>query len=330
MTDCIESAGVPAFKDRKVRLILFGILQLALGALCVLLVCFMILGMFMAASLNRDATTPIAPMNISFMIPGMLVYLLAAAWFISMGIGSIMTRRWARALVLVSSWLWLIGGIGGFAGVLVFMPAMYDQMGKTGQMPPGAIAIMKYVMMAFMALFCVIIPGLLVLFYSGKNVKATCEFRDSRVRWTDKCPLPVLAVSFLFGMWAALMPLMAFGMYPVPLFGWALTGWPATAVSLITALLFGYVAWGTYKLNLKAWWGAILLIIAWILSAGITFSRIGLLGFYEKMNFSPEQMDLMREVVPKNGVAMAAICGLWSLVILGYLVYTRRYFTDPS
>jgi hypothetical protein len=180
------------FKDRKTGLVVFGILQIILGGLCALIVPFMVIGMIASAA-RGDSSAP--PINTSMMIPGILFYVLVAVWFIWMGIGSIKARRWARALILVSSWLWLICGICGLVFMLLLMPQMYDRMGQSGQMPPEMAAVMKYVMMGFMTVFYVIIPAVLVLFYGSKNVKATCEFRDSQVRWTDKCPLPVLAGS---------------------------------------------------------------------------------------------------------------------------------------
>ena len=117
------------FKDRKTGLIVFGILQIILGGLCTLIVPFMIIGMLASTVLDESSAPPI---NISMMLPGVLLYTLAATWFISMGIGSIKARRWARALVLVSSWLWLISGTVGLIFVLLLMPDMYDRMGQSG------------------------------------------------------------------------------------------------------------------------------------------------------------------------------------------------------
>jgi len=194
MTEHEQTVQSSNFKDRKAGLIVFGILQIIFGGFCALMVPLMILGMITSTALKDSSTTS---MNASMMIPGVLFYILLAVWFICMGIGSIRARRWARALLLVSSWIWLIGGISGLISVLVLMPDMYDQMAKSGQMPQEMARTMKYIMTVFMTVFYVVIPGVLVLFYRSKNVKATCEIRDPHVRWTDKCPLPVLAVSLI-------------------------------------------------------------------------------------------------------------------------------------
>ncbi len=92
------------------------------------------------------------------------------------------------------------------------------------------------------AVIYVIIPGALVLFYGSKHAKETCERRDPKVRWTDKCPLPVLAVSLMAGCWSACMPLTGFYGWSIPFFGLILSGMPGAGVMLVSVLLFGYVA----------------------------------------------------------------------------------------
>jgi hypothetical protein len=315
------------FKDRKTGLVVFGILQIIHGGFFALMVPLMIIGMIASAA-RGDSSAP--PINTSMMIPGILFYVLVAVWFIWMGIGSIKARRWARALILVSSWLWLICGTGGLIFMLLLMPQMYDRMGQSGQMPPGVAAVMKYVMMGFMTVFYVIIPVVLVLFYGSKNVKATCEFRDSQVRWTDKCPLPVLAASLLFGVWAvSMLSLGAYG-WTVPFFGFIATGIKGAAIALVGMLLYGYVARGLYKLSIKAWWCAVLLAILWPLSTVITFSRVSLLDFYQKMNFSQQQLDIIKQYGMPNTSIMALFFGLWVVGFLVYLLYTKKYFALPS
>ncbi|MGA1979905.1 MAG: hypothetical protein ABSG99_04995 [Sedimentisphaerales bacterium] len=327
MTENEEIMQSSDFKDRKTGLVVFGILQIILGGFCALAVLFMIMGMIASAALRNSSAPPI---NTRMMIPGILFYVLAAVWFIWMGIGSIKARRWARAIILVSSWLWLICGICGLIFVLLLMPRMYDRMGQSGQMPPGVAAVMKYVMMGFMTVFYVIIPAVLVLFYGGKNVKATCEFRDSQVRWTDKCPLPVLAASLLFGVWAVSMLFCGGHGWAVPFFGFIATGIKGAAIALVGMLLYGYVARGLYKLSTKAWWCAFLLTILWGLSTAITFSRVPLLDFYQKMNFPQQQLDIIKQCGMPNTSITALFFGLWVVGFLVYLLYTKKYFAPSS
>ncbi len=325
MTDYEATLESPGFKDRKTGLVVFGILSIILGGFCALMVPLMIFGMIASLALDNSAAAPMSP---TMMIPGILIYVLAAVWFIWMGIGSIKARRWARALVLVTSWLWLISGIGGLAFMLLLMPDMYNQMGESGQMPPGVARIMKYFMMGFMTVFYVIIPSALVLFYGSKNVKATCEFRDTKVRWTDKRPLPVLALSLMFGFWAVSIPFTVFYGCAIPFFGSILTGLSGAGVVLLVTLLTGYVAWGTYRLSINAWWCAVLVITGWASSAAITFSRVSIMDFYEKMNFPEQQLDTMKQFSISQDY-MVLFLMLWAAAFMGYLLYTRRYFVRP-
>jgi hypothetical protein len=326
MTDYEETLQSADFKDSKTGLIVFGILHIIFGGFCALMVPFMIFGMIASAFLGMSDPPS---MRTTMVIPGLLLYLLLAVWFICMGIGSIKARRWARALILVSSCLWLICGFSGLIFILLLMPDIYDRMGENEQIPPELARIMKYVMAAFMTVLYVLIPAVLVLFYGSKNVKATCRFRDPQIRWTDKCPLPVLALSLMFGFWAVSMPFTGLYGWAVPFFGFILTGIRGAAVVLVVMLLSGYIAWGTYKLSIKAWWAAVLLIIAWALSTGITFSRVSILDCYEKMNFPEQQFDIMKQLSISQDYLLL-FSGLWFVGFLGYLLYTRRYFVRPA
>jgi hypothetical protein len=321
-----EFEGTPqiaGFTDRKTRLLVFGILQILFGGLCALLIPLMIFSMVMSATMNKDAANPV---DGRMMIPGIGFYAAMAAWFIVMGIGSIRARRWARALVLVSSWLWLVCGVGGFVCIVLLMPAMYDQVGKDGKIPEAMIVGMKIGMLTFAAVFYIVIPGLLVLFYSGRDVKATCETRDPHVRWTDKCPLPVLGMSLMCTGWAfSLLYMGAYG-WVLPFFGTILSGLPGAVVIFALLLLFAYTAYGLYKLDIKAWWCALLINVGWLLSTVITFSRVGMQAFYEKMNIPAQQMEQMKQFTTLWEQGMYIPLVIWLVVVGVYLLYIRKYF----
>lgn len=310
------------FKDRKTWLIVFGILEIILGLFCALAS----VGMTISTLLMKTSAEPISAGTI---IPGILLYMILAAWFIWMGIGSIGARRWARALLLVSSWIGLIGGICGLIFLIIFIPGMSDQAAQSAQTPQGIPSVVRYVMFGFTAFFFVVIPGVLVLFYGSRNVKATCESRDPKVRWTDRCPLPVLAVSLIYGFWAFSLLCGACYGWVIPFFGTILSGISGAVVSLVYILLCVYVVWGAYKLNIKAWWCAVLVNVAWAVSAGITFSHGGLWSLYEKMNFSEQQLDAMKQMMPHNSTITLLFMVMF-IVFLGYIFYTKRYFVTSS
>lgn len=318
-----ETIQSSQFKDMRTGLVVFGIIQIILGGFCALSILFMIFGL-LVSTISRKSPSP--PMNAHLLTPGVLL----AIWFIWMGIGSIKARRWARALILVSSSLWLIYGICALIFVLLILSGMYDRIDRNTQMPQVAVIIAKFIMIGFMTVSYVVIPAVFVLFYKSKNVKATCEFRDPQIRWTDKCPLPVLAVSFIFAIWAASMLSMVFYRWgPFPFFGFILSGIPGDAVALVIVLLSAYVVWGTYRLSINAWWCSVLLIITHALSIAVTFSRVSISDFYEKMNFSQQRIDMIKQFGVLQTPTMAVLSGLWSIGLLAYLLYTRRYFVRP-
>jgi len=90
------------YKDRRTGLLLFGILWiligLAQGGMSLLLV-----GGTIAGSPGALPMRMAAPMA--------LMYLGIGTGFVLLGVGSMMPRRWARALILVLSWMWLITGV---------------------------------------------------------------------------------------------------------------------------------------------------------------------------------------------------------------------------
>ena len=111
-----QSADSPRFKDRSIGLIIFGALQIVMGCGCALLIPFMLLSLLVAP----PAAAPMnaAPMNMQMMLPAVGFYGLAAVVLVSLGVGSIRARRWARALTLVLAWMWLVMGVMGVHAVV--------------------------------------------------------------------------------------------------------------------------------------------------------------------------------------------------------------------
>jgi len=326
MAEDEEAIKSPQFKDRKGGLVFFGIIHLLLGGLCVLMTLVMILGVIVSTSVENATSSP---MEFWMMTPAILFYVLLAVWFIWMGVGSIKARRWARALVLISSWFWLISGVTGIIFMLVFMPDMYAKMGESGQVPQNVVSAMKIVMSSIMVVFLFVIPGVFVLFYGSKNVKATCEFRDSNIRWTDKCPLPVLGLTLLLSYSALFAFWGSFGCYKgIPFFGIIISGNLGTVMYLSISILLGFLARGVYHLKLKSFWGSVALFLLGGISTFVTSYNVNIFEFYKCMDISPQSMELMKTLDLPSNFHMALYSGLWFAVIVGYILYTKKYFTD--
>ena len=321
-------AAPPAvFKDRSTGLMVFGILLIILGAYLALMTPFMFFGQFMAGRVSG-----VEPMSPRLMLPAAGMYLCMAALFITLGIGSLRCRRWSRALVLIISWMWLIGGSAGLVGMCFMLPQMFS--GAMPGVPPGTPPlppVFRIIMIVFALgvglVAYVIIPGVLVFFYRQPDVKATCALRDPQPRWTDACPLPVLAISLMLGCGALMMPLMVLAYHSlVPCFGRYLTGAPALLLLLVTALAYAWGARACYKLNRAGWWIALVGFTLWLSSAVVTFARIGILPMYEAMEMPKQQLEMMRQMKFLDGPWLWIAMLLAWVPFIGYIIYTKKYF----
>lgn len=325
MTKYDEETKSPDFKDRKGGLVFFGIIHILLGGLSILMTLIMLLSMIVSANTEINATHPL---NLNMMIPAILFYVLVAVWFIWMGIGSIKAKRWARAIILISSWFWLISGVSTILFMYVIMPDMYANMGESGELPQTAVFVIKIIMNSFMAIFFFVIPGAFVLFYGGKNVKATCEFRDPKIRWTDKCPLPVLGLTLLLGLGALFSFGGGFYYKIIPFFGNIINGNLATVLLFGISILLGFLTWGVYRLKIKALWGSVILFSLGGISTFVTSYKVNIFEFYKHMGISPESLGHIQAVNFPSNLHMALYSGLWFAVIVGYTLYTKKYFAD--
>jgi hypothetical protein len=181
----------------------------------------------------------------------------------------------------------------------------------------------------FVSIFCalsfffVVLPLVWALFYSGRNVKATCEALDPRPRWTDRCPTPVLAASFWLAFGAlGMLGATAYGV--APFFGTMLFGFAARVFYLVAAAIWIYCAWALYRLDRRGWWiiGAALVLFA--LSSLMTFLRHDITEMYSSMGYSQEYIEKLRAFSSSRFVIWSTLA--WTIPSLGYLLYIRRFF----
>ena len=318
------------YKDRSTGLIIFGILTILLGCLAGLFVPLMLFGQMVSAKATG------APPPFLVILPGMFIYGILAVALVWLGIGSTMARRWARALLLIFSWSWLIMGLL----VLVFMAFLIPKMlanlsasGTTGHpaMPAAAIAGMMVVMVLIFGVLFIILPALWTFFYNSRHVKATCETRDPVTRWTDACPLPVLG----FCLWLAssvpmmlVLPIAGHGV--MPFFGMFLKGVPGTMLCLVIAALWSYAAWLLYKLDQRGWWLVLIALCVFIVSALLTFARHDMLEMYRLMDYPEAQIEQIQKSGLLVGNRMSWLMVFSVLPFLGYLLFIKKYLRRKS
>lgn len=312
-------------RDRRIGLILFGILEILIGGICSLMIPLMLFAMAMA---GRRPGAPTAPL---FPVPMMLIYGLIAAGFIWLGIGSILARRWARAILVCLSGVALCGGLMGCAWAVFWLPRIWAlSLSQPGQpaLPPAALATVKIVSVVALGVIYVLIPGALFLFYRSRHVRRTCELRDPVERWTDRCPLPVLAFSLvaaLCGIWALAM-LAAIHVFPV--FGVIVSGGPAVFLGALFAAFSLYLAWGFYHLSAKAWWLALFAQLAFGASSAISVWRVDFADLYLRMGFDPRVAAGSAQMFDSSGFGWFTFLPFLACIV--WLLLIRSHFSAPT
>jgi MFS family permease len=314
------------FKDRRGGMIGFGIVMIIAGCVCALFVPLMLLGQALAA---RTAGTAPAYFTI---LPAVVLYAVLAVAFVWLGIGSILVRRWARALSLIVGWLWLVSGAMGTVMAAFVLPKAFGAQQPSGAQLPDSFRVMVMVLtFGMLAVIMVVLPALLVLFYGNRHVKATCEARDPVRRWTDACPLPVLALSLVLGVGVLSMFPMLLGFHAVvPFFGTLASGTAGTALLLAMMAVWGYCAWATYRLKPAVWWLLVAGFGLLMISSVLTFSRVDPIEMYRLMGYPEAQLAQIEKATVLGRRTMLLFMLVGTVPFLGYLLYLRKFFRQSS
>jgi hypothetical protein len=332
----VDARRLP-FKDRRTGIIVAGVVLLLLGALCGCFSALAPLGMILAAVAPRrppgTTTAPVpAPFEIDFRsaAAAVAVYLSLAAMLVWVGVGAVRLRRWVRPVVLVVAWTWLASGVIGLGYWLLAAPSLSQVASAAvpqgaARPPAGIYTAIAWGTGVIMTLFMIALPAALAWAFQRNGVRETLEFFDPRVRWTDACPTPVLAVSawLLVSAWGCLM-YCAYGVFP--LFGVLIGGPPAVAAMLLTAAAFVAAAWQVYRLRRAGWWAALLLMVTWSSDMLWTFSRVGWDEFYRRAGYSTRQIEAILRYSAGSEIGMLVMVGVLSAFAVAYLLFVRKYF----
>jgi hypothetical protein len=327
----VESTPPPVpYKDRSTGLMVFGILTMFLGGVAALFVALMLVGQ---AVIGR---TPHASTGLASFLPAISIYGILAVGLVWLGIGSFLARRWARALLLIFSWIWLVIGVIALLVMAVSLPLIVPHMpsgGTTTQpaLAPVALSMVMFVVFLFFGVFFVVLPAVWRWFYSSRDVKATCEARDPVSRWTDACPLPVLGLCLmlLFSVPMSLIMCVA-GPIVVPFFGVFLTGMPGALFYLGMAAIWGYSAWSLYKLEQRGWWLILIAMCAVMVSGIVTFAQHDIMDMYRLMDFPAAQLEQIQRFAGRIGRGMTWVMPLCMLPFLGYLLFIKKFLHRTS
>ena len=310
------------YRDRRTGLVLFGVLEILIGVLCLILAGFMVLGQIM---MSHTTGTPV---SLRLVIPSVLSYFIFAVGFVWLGIGSTQCRRWSRALALIVAWLWLAMGVLMVPMMAYLMPRILANPGPGGQaLPREAVAMIVVFQILFIGIFFILLPGVLLIFYRSPHVKSTCEARDPSPSWTDACPLPVLAVACLLCLGSAMMAFFAVTGFAIfPFFGTYISGIPAIVLMLVLTGPFFWIGRSWYRLNVAGWWALVIAILTLSVSSVLTFARTDMIEMYEKLGYPQAQIDLIRQQGWMDSRFMMWASLIWIVPMLAYLLWAKRYF----
>ena len=309
-------AGDPS-KDRTVGLVVFGTLEILLGIFC------FALAMLLLIVVSANGLHGIKPIHY-WMLMGLLFYL--TGWFIVMGMGSIKARRWARALLLVGAWVSIFFGTLVLALVLYILPEVYNLLADSGLLPPLAALGILYFSILVLILLQIVFPLVSIVFYGLKGVEATCERCNPEPCWTDRRPLPLLAMSFISALGCLSIVVGFTTNHVVFLFGHVVNGIPGALVLAVISVASGYVGWGAYTRKMHAWWGAYVLVVSTSASMMLTFSEMEMDTFYARIGYTAEQIAQLQEFSPFNPALFTLLSCAWGIMACAYLVWVRDCF----
>lgn len=313
------------FKDRSSGLVVFGILEIAIGGFCALLIPLVLAVTVFSRSLTGAAAGP----DLRTLVPSLLIYGLIAVGFVWIGVGSIRARRWARAVMLSLAWLWLITGVLSMAVFWVLVPRWIGVAGMT-DLPGNAMGLVMLTTGLFLGFIYVLLPLGFVLFYRSEHVAATCRARDPGPSWVDDCPPQIVTLVLLYGICAgSLLVVPAYG-FPFPFFGVILDGWVGALAWLAVLALLVVLMVGTVRRDQRTWTLAMVASLAAAVSSTVQAAVVPLSTWLDRMAMNADEQQMMAAIgEPKPTVRVLLSMAIWGSWIL-YLVTVRRFFDEPG
>jgi len=323
MNDLEDVALTNRIKSGRRRLVAGGIIQVIAGVISALLAAAMLLASLIVGDMEEEHLASVVNRSLVY---SLLFYGGITAWMITMGLGSLSLKRWARALTLVVMWPGFVLGAYTAITSFLFLPDMLQSFSPGEDVPAELLSVVTYFSMGMIFVIYIGFPGLLVLLYTGKRTREACEYYQPLPVWTDKRPLPVLAACFLFcfqtiGFVPLFLVLDAF-----PLFGTLVKGPVGIALIGTTLLLCVPLTWGFYQLRPLAWWGTLALSLFLFSTFSVTFFQMDGLELMRLFGFTDQDMQQVQVGDFLNSpIFNVQIIG-FPILLLAFFGYTKRFF----
>ena len=340
----------PGYKDRRGWLIAFGIVEILIGCFFILMAAVMAFGIS-----SMPHTSQQVPFALLYVVS--LMYLGTAGLFVAIGIGSIRAKNWARITTLVVSWFWLVTGVFSVLMLALMLPIILHQQQTIMAQQPGSRPlpenfehVIMVSMVALEAVTMVLVPLIFIVFYSSKNVKATC-LAGSRFAYQGagsvsipaaqvpsalpvpppgrSYPVPILILVIWFALGALSCAVTAIWIPVAAVMGHVVHGGYAHALLGAYALVSAYCAWGFFRRKIEAWWAA----VAWYgfssISAAISSFRVDPLAIQRQAGFMTPESERMFQALPHFFTVIQIASTVIAVGLWGFILMTRRYF-EPN
>lgn len=326
-----ESPALP-YKNRRGWLIAFGVVEILLGAISLLLCAFISISqLHLKTSYTSGTPGAVGAANI---IIGAGFYLVAAAFFLAAGIGSILRRNWARILMLIGSAFWVFVGVLGTVFALFLLPWF---MAAQHSVAPAAQHV-KSLVLGFMDLmaivFGILLPLTFLIFYTRKSVKATCLARTAASGVLGKRSQALPTQVIIMVVWESLAAISVWSFLFSPMratcvFGYIVRGWTMILIMVGFSALSVVAAWLIYKMLLAGWTLAFWKLLFFSASTGVSLATGSMSRLFGEMGQTPAQEQLI-QLFPQFITDLMVITLIGSFAYLGFLIYSRRFFSSAT
>lgn len=308
-------------RDRSVGLIVFGVIELLIGGCTALLIPLVVaVTLLSPAPSEGDAPTGLGPVA-----PSLLLYGTVAAAFIWIGLGSIRARKWARAVMLSLSWVWLITGVAAMLAYWWLIPRIWGFAAPDG-LPAGTAHMVVVTTSLFLGFIYILLPLAFVLFYRSPDVVATCEARDPRRSWVDDCPSPVVSLVLVYAIGAVSCLAAPAYNFAFPLFGFVADGWIGAMLWSVVLAVLLYLVRATARREPRSWNVAMTASLAAAVSSTLSAALVPFGQWLDRMALPADQLRLVAGLGELSPSTMVALSLATWVSWIAFLIWTRRFF----
>jgi hypothetical protein len=276
-------------------------------------------------------------------LANLLIYGSIGAVFLYAAYGCFTYRRWSRPLNLTLGWGWLYFGVIMMMSLVVTMgeirefmneavaKAMVATSGPTTTPAPvpigGIFGIIMAVYLVIIVLFVIVPPALILWLNWKQDVRHTLAWKDPLPRWTDRLPVTLcgLVISSIF---FTLMSLPGVFLMNEAWMAPVLGDGPVKYAWWLVPVAWAYVAWGTLRRQIAAWFTAMISLLAGAAMGFLSMRGTNWAELYKQMGIPESDVGEMARMMEAmfNPQKMMILMIIGFVPLFGYLVWIFKDF----